>query len=538
MVEISKNSLIRHHNYESHDESEAKIKILENQIAQLNRKLKDAQEKATSALQIKSDFLSNISHEIRTPLNAVLGFSQWLYENTGDEQHREYLSTILMSAKGLSNLLNDILDLSKIESGKIRINNIPVHFTDMINDIKQVFYPIAKKRNIEIQFTTEPSIPDYILIDEIRLYQIIFNLVGKVIKYANTGFIHIRSYAEEAAFGDKINLIISVEITGTCIKEDEKESIFENFTKTRTEKQNLEKETGLEQAIVKGLIEKMNGTINVDSIPGKDTTITVSFNEVKIDYNKNIQKETRRKDCTLLLEPCKIMIVDDINYNILVLKKLIGSKNVTFIEANDGINALAKLETEKPDLIFMDIRMPGVNGFDTTKMIKQNKKLMDIPVVAFTGSTIDDENSKIHSIFNGFLQKPVFKENLETVLKQFLKHTYKPLPHIQKKEQQKTSKISEKCLKNTPQLLKEINEYLMPEWKKIKNTLIIFEIENFKNQIYTLATEKSCNSILLQYYNELESGLKSFDIEMIKETIDDFPQFIRTIEGQYQKMIH
>ncbi len=538
MVDFIEDSRVRNVHDDFTDESGVKIKLLESKISQLEEKLKRAALYSEETMKAKSDFLSSMSHEIRTPLNVVLGFSQWLQENTDNEEHREYLSAILMSAKSLSNLLNDILDLSIIESGKIKINNIPVKFIDLMNDISQIFQPKAKAKNLELKITTESSIPDCILIDEDRLYQIIFNLVSILIKQTSRGYIHITSYGEKITANNKINLVISIKTTGTAIQEIKTESVIEAFIKNSIEEETEQKGTGLEPAIAKGLIQKMNGTFQVNTTPNNQTNITVAFNGIKIDYNKNRLKETQKQEGPLLLAPCKIMIVDDTSYNIIVLKKLIGQKNVTFIEANNGVSALDKLKTETPDIIFMDIRMHGISGFETTKMIKQNNKLKQIPVIAYTGSAIHAENSKPDTLFDGFLQKPVFRENLETVLKQFLKHTSKPQLPTQGNNGNKVSEIPVKCLMTIPELLKKINTSLIPEWEKIKNTLLIFEVENFKNQIFSLAVEKSCNSILLQYHKKLESGLKSFDIELIKETIDDFPQFIRTIEGQYQEMIH
>jgi CheY-like chemotaxis protein len=230
------------------------------------------------------------------------------------------------------------------------------------------------------------------------------------------------------------------------------------------------------------------------------------------------------------------MIVDDISYNILVLKQLINSEDSTFIEANDGTDALAKLKTEKPDLIFMDIRMPGINGFDVTEIIRQDKELKGIPVIAFTGSTLKDHNSRISNLFDGLLQKPVFKKDLEAVLKHFLKYSYvteepeiKPTTALQQK-------ISADCLDVLPEVLEKTRNDFQHQWEELKDSLIFFEIESFNEALKKMAEHYGCN-LITAYCRELAYGLKSIDIELIKRKMTEFPQLIENLEFHNQKMI-
>jgi CheY-like chemotaxis protein len=227
------------------------------------------------------------------------------------------------------------------------------------------------------------------------------------------------------------------------------------------------------------------------------------------------------------------MIVDDISYNILVLKQLISSEDITYIEAKDGTDALAKLKTEKPDLIFMDIRMPGINGFDATELIKQDKELKNIPVIAFTGSTLKDHNSRINNLFDGFLQKPVFKKDLEAVLKRFLKFSYVTEPEI-KPAAELQQEISDDCLKALPKVLEELRNYFRQKWEELKDSLVIFEIESFNDELKKMAANNSCN-LILNYCEELEKGIESFDIELIKRKLDEFPKLIKEMESPIRK---
>lgn len=524
-------------NHKNKKDLDAEIKRLKAELNQTQKELQQANINAENALRVKSEFLANVSHEIRTPLNAILGFSQWLYENTPDKQHREYLTTILHSARNLLNLLNDILDLSKIESGKINIDIHPMNYQEVINDIKLVFQQKVDEKGLTMKITTDSTVPDFMLMDELRFYQIIFNLVSNAIKFTSAGYIHISAHAEKTDEDYEVNLIITIEDTGIGIKENQKKYIFENFTQQNSTNKNKHEGTGLGLAIVNGLLKKLNGSIEIKSKPGKGSVFTVTFNNVKIDRGDNTRVEVHREGANMKLAPCKIMIVDDIIYNILVLKQLINSEDVAYIEANDGTDALAKLKTEKPDLIFMDIRMPGLNGFDATEMIKQDKELKSIPVIAFTGSTMKDHNSRINNLFEGFLQKPVFKKDLEAVLKHFLKYSYVAEDFEQKAGTDLQPFFSKECEKNLVKVLEECENDFKPKWKKLKDSLIIFEIENFNEQLKNMASKYSCN-IVTDYCTELENGLVAFDIEHIQRKIKDFPQLIEKMESHYQKMIH
>jgi len=284
-------------------EPEAEIELLKTELNQVKEELRQATSNAVNALRVKSKFLSNVSHEIRTPLNAILGFSQWLHENTPDKQHREYLTTILHSARNLLNLLNDILDLSKIESGKINIDIHPMNYQEVINDIKLVFQQKVEEKGLSMKITTDSTVPDFIFMDELRFYQIIFNLVGNAIKFTQTGHIHLSAHAEKTEKTDEINLVVTVEDTGIGIKENLQKNIFENF-KQQNGKDNKEYEgTGLGLAIVSGLLKKLNGTITIKSKPGKGSVFTITFYQVKVDFDEITRVETFRDGANMKLAP-------------------------------------------------------------------------------------------------------------------------------------------------------------------------------------------------------------------------------------------
>ncbi len=493
------------------------------------KQLKIAKTKAEEASKSKSEFLANVSHEIRTPLNAILGLSQWLAENTPIKQHQDYLNTILSSGKNLLNLLNDILDLSKIDSGRMDIELSPMNYHEIVTDIKMVFQQKAEQKGLSFQINTDHSVPDYILMDDLRFYQIIFNLVSNAIKFTSKGFINISAYAVNAGVNNTINLFLIIEDTGIGIDEDQQQKIFESFTQQSGQSNREFGGTGLGLAIVKGLLDKLNGTISVKSKPGKGSVFTLAFNDVKIEYQEQRRTDEPEEKMMRKLAPCTIMIVDDISYNILVLRKLIESENIRFIEAYDGLEALARLEKETPDLIFMDIRMPGMNGYELTEYIRSNEKLAKIPVIAFTASVSRHPNDKIDQLFNGYLQKPVFKRDIENVLYKFLKFSY-----ITKKTTIGTSIDDNETQPDRivilPEIIAEIETKHQHNWEKIKNNLVIYEIEEFKNQLSELAFHYSCK-IISQYCIELDLGLQSFDIEIIEKKLNEFPDLVNKLKA-------
>jgi len=502
----------------------------------LKKELKSAKTDAENALRSKSEFLANVSHEIRTPLNAILGFSQWLYENSSDIQQREYLTTILQSARSLLNLLNDILDLSKIEAGKLAIDIHPMDYQEVINDIQLVFEQKAEEKTLDLKITTDTTVPDFIYMDELRFYQVIFNLVSNAIKFTKKGFVHIFAHAEKTDKDDEVNLVISIEDSGIGIKENQQKYIFDIFTQQSGQANRIYDGTGLGLAIVNGLLKKLNGTIGVKSKAGKGTVFTVTFFNVKIGKSDKKRVNHSKNGAAWQLKPCTIMIADDVSYNILVLKQLINSDQVTFIEAKDGTDALAKLKTEKPDLIFMDIRMPGISGFDATELIKQDKEIKDIPVIAFTASTLKEQNSRINKLFDGFLQKPVFKKDLDALLKKFLKFSYVDSPEKEKTKEKTLLEIPKNCREKLHETLKELTTDFLREWEQIKDNLIITEIENFKNELETMALKNSCTPVL-DYCSALDRGLNSFDIELIDNKIKAYPKLIEMLERYQEEMI-
>jgi PAS domain S-box-containing protein len=496
------------------------------ELKQKEKEIQIARNKAEEASRTKSEFLANISHEIRTPMNAILGFSEWLYDHVSDTQHKSYLHTILTSGRNLLALINDILDLSKIESGRLNIEMEPVQFRVLVYEIKQVLKQKLETKNLAFNIQIDQSVPEYIYMDEIRLHQILFNLIGNAVKFTSKGYINVSAYAVKTTTNEIINLIIDIEDTGIGINEDQQEKIFTAFTQQSGQSNRYYEGTGLGLAIVTGLLKKLNGEIKLKSKVGKGSNFTITLQHVKVAEISETIVGVTENQYSIVFNPCKILIVDDVEFNIRVLERIIDSENITFLEAKSGEEALDILLSEVPDIIFMDIRMPGINGYDATEMIKNMEKFRNTPVIAFTASTMSDEVNRIHDVFDAFLQKPVFKKDIMAVMKKFLPFTYKTPDGPQLEE---SHSISPESAENLPEIIQGLENQFLPEWESVKNDLIIFKIEDFNTRLADFASNISCR-LLDQYCRELNQGLQSFDIELIGKKLSEFTELIQKLK--------
>ena len=502
-----------------HDEVMAIIRNVTESKEQ-EEQLQIAKIKAEEASRAKSEFLANVSHEIRTPMNAILGFSEWLHDNTNDKLHKSYLHTILSSGKNLLALINDILDLSRIESGKMTIQLEPMQCRTVIPEIKQVFQQKLEAKNLAFDIKIDRSVPDYIYMDEVRFYQILFNIISNAVKFTEKGYIHVSAYATQSITENAIDLSVSIEDTGIGISEDQQERIFGAFTQQSAQSNRHYEGTGLGLSIVSGLLLRLKGEVKLKSKPGKGSTFTVKFREIRVAETSDLGVARSETHQNLLLKSCKILIVDDVNFNIQVLKRIIKAENVTYLEANDGQEALDLLLTETPDLIFMDIRMPGLNGFAATEIIKSDDRLASIPVVAFTASTMADDMEAIENLFDAYVLKPAFKKDIMEILVKFLPDNVIAEEVVQPVEEKAV--INSGCLEILPEVVEKLDGEFMKEWEQIKNDLIIFDIEDFHKSLAEFGNEHDC-PVINQYCQELSMSLLSFDVEEIRLRINEFP---------------
>ncbi len=394
---------------------------IENPDVKLIKELNIARNQAEKANNAKSEFLSNMSHEIRTPLNAIVGFSQALYESEIPDTAKDEVNDIIMASENLLEIVNGILDISKIEANKLEIINKEYNFSKIIDEIISLIKGRLGDKPLEFRASIDESIPLVLYGDSTRLKQIIINLLTNAVKYTKEGYI---SFVINSVIKDDVcRLIIMVEDTGIGIEKHKIDKLFNKFERMGIEGRTTIEGTGLGLAITKKLIELMNGKIVVQSVYGEGSKFTVAIDQ-KIVLKPSIEliNDKRTKNINDFdISNKKILVVDDNKLNLKVATRILKNYNVVVDTVLSGQECLDEIESgNKYDLILLDDMMPKMSGGETLKKLKLMNDF-DTPVVVFTANAITGMKEKyLQEGFSGYLSKPVQKSDLNEILKEFL----------------------------------------------------------------------------------------------------------------------
>ncbi len=363
----------------------------------------------------KSNFLANMSHEIRTPMNAIFGFTQLLGDLVTGERERYYVRAISQSGKSLLALINDILDMSKIEAGKLDLNLQATDVRELYSGISTVFSQMAMEKGIKLQTRVAADLPPALLLDPLRVRQLLFNLVGNAIKYTDRGSVKLVARVGPSAQGDAArSLVLEVSDTGVGIPEGQLQRIFEPFTQASRDGQQPRAGTGLGLSIVKRLLELMNGEIEVESNVGRGSIFRVVINDVGVV--PSMAKVATDRNCKLDdLPPMRIVAVDDIELNRELIKGLFAQTHHQLFVAEDGASGVALVQRERPDVVLMDVRMPGMDGIEALRQIRALPGLAAVRVIAVTASSLLGEEGVRH-LFDGYVRKPISREAIFAAL--------------------------------------------------------------------------------------------------------------------------
>ena len=390
-------------------------------VKRMEHELKQARDKAEEMSQAKGEFLANMSHEIRTPMNGVIGTLQLLADTELGTDQREYVDTAHKSAHSLLTILNDILDLSKIEAGKLNIERIPLDLREIINDLITLHTMTAEEKCIEFRAEIDDSLPKALIGDPTRIRQILANLVSNALKFTEKGHVLVRVRVL-ASGDDRVEIRFEIEDTGVGIEEHVKHKLFNEFTQADGSTTRKYGGTGLGLAIVRQLVEMMHGRFGVDSVPGEGSMFWFELplaisTEPPRQQTLEQERELKLKES---LSGC-VLLVEDNPINQMVARKMLEKIGIEVRIAGDGQEALDVLEQETFDAVLMDCQMPVMDGFEAARRIREQEALSELPVIAMTANVMEGDREKcIAAGMNDYIGKPVVEADLKKTLARWL----------------------------------------------------------------------------------------------------------------------
>ena len=437
--------------------------------------LSKAKDEAVKSEKLKTQFLARVTHEIRTPLNAIMGFTEQLLQTKLTVKQKEYVSIIDKSSEHLLSLVNDILILSKIEANQLNFESSPFKLEDVIKYAHSALLEKANNKNLGFTYIIEDNTARIIVGDQFRLQQILINLLDNAIKFTNRGSVRLKCSVHSES-KKKIILKFDIYDTGIGISSENLKYIFNQYSQSISGTGKHNEGVGLGLAICKNLIELHNGTLTISSQEGSGTTLsfTIPYSKAK---NADLAAFNPDKPDTDKLKNKKVLLVDDDSVNLLLGKAILEKLSCSLEIANNGNEAISKLDKGKYDIILLDIYMPDISGIEVAKYLRKKKKDKDTKILALTAAAVKDDIMKFRK--NGiddYLIKPFREINLYNKMCEVLKLTIKPL------QKSKSEIILKREISPKPYSINELKEMAGGDEVFIEQTLNIF-FENSENAV-------------------------------------------------------
>ena len=485
---------------------------IENPDLRLIEALNLAKEQAERANDAKTDFLSNMSHEIRTPLNAIVGFSQAISKENIPDEIKEEVKDIVMASNGLLEIVNGILDISKIEANKLEIVNTEYDSRKLMKEVVSLTRSRIGSRPLEFRVNIDSSLPPVLYGDQVRLKQILLNILTNAVKYTNEGYISLTIKTANHNSTCKIDII--VEDSGIGMKKEDLDMLFTKFQRFELDKNATIEGTGLGLTITKNLVELMGGEIKAQSKYGSGSKFTISLNQKIVNKTADELETSEVNMVPFDASGERVLVVDDNKINLKVAERLLKEYKVKVDQAESGAACLDKiLSGEKYNLIFLDIMMPKMKGTEVLQNL-QNIVGFDTPVVALTADVISGMEEKYLSLgFNDCLAKPIIDEKLYLILRKYLKENNKNDPVVIINEPQQEETKIKKSNKNNIEYLKE---------KGI----------NVDNGLKLLKDIEMYNMTMEQYYEELPGKIKELEDYKSTNDMDNYSILVHSLKSE------
>jgi signal transduction histidine kinase/DNA-binding response OmpR family regulator len=499
------------------------------------RELLEEKLHAEQAVREKSAFLANMSHEIRSPMNAILGFSELLEPEGLTPKQSQYVRAIRDSGAALLHLINDILDLSKLEAGKLELHPDPTDMRDSCQFLRTVFGQQAVTKSLQLQFELSPNLPRALLLDRLRLRQVLVNLLSNAIKFTERGYVKTRVSWVSHEHGRSGTLLIDVEDTGMGIPAEELEEVFKPFVQAET-RQTAEREgTGIGLTIVKRLTDLMGGSVTVESKVGQGTVFHLRFADVPVSGRLPVGDHAEPGGAVDFNDfaPATLLMVDDNPTNRAYLAGIFEKTHHRVHFATNGQEALACLQQTKFDVVLLDIRMPVMDGRTALAEIRKQPNLVSLPVIAVTASSKAGEEIELQSQFSGYIRKPFSRQTLFVELAQFLQRV-SPGNGLEGQSLERTLKgipvPSPDQAAQWQELALELHRQEATEWPLLRDSLAVNETRAFAHKLFLLGQAAQC-APLTTYAASLTAVADAYAIGEMERHLAVFPNLVESIEA-------
>lgn len=506
--------------------------------ARIVEQLAEEKARAESASLSKSRFIANMSHEIRTPMNAILGFAEILRAEISDKSHRNMLQTVSSAGNTLLLLINNILDIARIEAGKIKLQPEPVSLTAVITEIKEIFSVSVREKDLDFIVDIPESLPPFLLIDELHIRQMLLNLVGNAVKFTGSGFVKLALREDRARCPvGHVDITITVEDTGIGIPGDQQDAIFEAFTQQKDQETAKYGGTGLGLTITSLIVRGMGGDITVRSRVGEGSVFKVSLPGVPISERLYAQDEETGIEIepdTVRFSHSTVLVVDDSRHNRELIKQYLKHSDITFIEAGNGKDGLELADEYRPDVILMDVNMPVMGGIEATRTIKSGSHSR-IPVILLSASLLKDEVKKYMTLSRceAFLGKPFKKSELVALLMRFLPYTTVEGVTVEPGPADAEPLAGQPMPEPGPRLSELtglLEDELLPLWEEVSKGFVISDKEDFALRVRQLG-EQFEMPLLAAWGEQLAEHFQAFNLAEIERLWEDFPRLTGQISA-------